>query len=42
MMVQQSWILECFKALGTEEGIRKLLENSMKKWSIELKVVVRA
>ena len=32
-MVPHSWILECLKALGIDEGIRKLLENSMKKWS---------
>ena len=31
-----SWILECLEALDIDEGIRKLLENSMKKWSIEL------
>ena len=35
-MVPHSWILECLEALGIDEGIRKLLENSMKKWSVEL------
>ena len=35
-MVPHSWILECLEALGIDETIRKLLENSMKKWSVEL------
>ena len=35
-MVPHSWILECLEVLGIDEGIRKLLENSMKKWSVEL------
>ena len=30
-IVLHSWILECLKALGIDEGIRKLLENSMNK-----------
>ena len=28
-MVPHSWILECLEALGIDEGIRKLIENSM-------------
>ena len=35
-MVPHSWILEFLEALGIDEGIRKLLENSMTKWSVEL------
>ena len=34
-MVPHSWILECLKALGIDEGNTKLLENSMKRWSVE-------
>ena len=35
-MVPHSWILKCLKALGMDESIKKMLENSIKKWSIEL------
>ena len=35
-MVPHSWILEYLKALGIDEDIRKLGENSMKTWSVEL------
>ena len=35
-MVPHSWILECLEMLGVDEKIRKLLEESMKTWRVDL------
>ena len=35
-LIPHSWILECLKMLGINEEIRKLLEESMKNWRVEL------
>ncbi len=31
-----SWILECLQELGVNDKIRRLLEESMKSWRVEL------
>ena len=41
-MVPHSWILEYLEALGIDEGIRKLLENSMKSRELNCLVVAKA
>ena len=35
-MLPHSWILECLKDLGVNEEIRRLLEETMKSWRVEL------
>ena len=35
-LIPHSWSLECLKMLGINEEIRKLLEESMKNWRVEL------
>ena len=35
-MVPHSWIKECLEMLGIDEGVRELLEESMKTWRVEL------
>ena len=35
-LIPHSWISECLKMLGINEEIRKLLEESMKNWRVEL------
>ena len=35
-MMPHSWILECLQELGVNDKIRRLLEESMKSWRVEL------
>ena len=35
-MLPHSWILECLKDLGVNVEIRRLLEETMKSWRVEL------
>ena len=35
-MLPHSWILGCLKELGVNEEIRRLLEETMKSWRVEL------
>ena len=34
--IQENTVMECLKALGRNESIRKFLKNNMKKWSVAL------